>query len=257
VTFDDNPWFPEPLQLERDYLRRVDHDAYRHVWLGECRTMSDAQVFKGKYVVEEFEPAAHWSGPHFGADWGFSQDPTTLVKAWVHDRVLYVEYEAYGVGIDIDRTPQMFDAVPGARNYTIRADSARPETISFMQRNGYGFMQSVAKWSGSVEDGIAHIRSYERVVIHPRCTHAIEEFRLYSFKVDKLSGDIQPVPADRHNHVIDALRYALTSMIKSTGAVGLIEFWKRDAAKQQQKKIELKNRPGVIVTELTSPWQQP
>jgi hypothetical protein len=97
--------------------------------------------------------------------------------------------------------------VPGARRHTIRADSARPETISYMRQHGYRHVEGAAKWPGSIEDGIAFIRQFERVVIHPRCTHAAEEFRLYSYKVDKLSGDVLPDVVDGHNHCIDALRY--------------------------------------------------
>lgn len=237
VTFADNSYFPSVLQAEMDYMRRTDDDSFRHVWLGECRKHSDAQVFRGKYTVEAFTPGADWSGPHFGADWGYSQDPTTLVRVWIQERTLYIEYEAYAIGCDIDRTPQLFDAVPDARSHTIRADSARPETISYMTRNGFPNMQSVTKWTGSVEDGIAHIRSYERVVIHPRCTHTIDEFRLYSFKIDKLSGDIQPVAVDRHNHVIDALRYALQPMIRGGGQGILSWYGQQNAALAEAAKL--------------------
>jgi phage terminase large subunit len=245
TTFADNPKFPEPLRAEMEYLKRVDMDAYTHVWEGGCVAHSTAQIFRGKYVVESFEPQAGWSGPYYGADWGFSQDPTTLVKTWINDRVLYIEHEAYGVGIDIDRTPALFDVVPGARNSTIRADSARPETISYMQRHGYGNMTSVAKWSGSIEDGIAHMRSYERIQIHARCVHAAEEFRLYSFKVDRLSGDVQPEPVDRHNHTIDALRYALQPLIKQGGPDGLLDFYKQQETIELQKTKDMTKMPGV------------
>ena len=46
-------------------------------------------------------------------------------------------------------------------------------------------------------------------MVHPRCRHAIDELTLYSFRTDPLTGEILPVPEDRHNHVIDALRYAV------------------------------------------------
>jgi phage terminase large subunit len=53
------------------------------------------------------------------------------------------------------------------------------------------------------------------VVIHPRCTEAIKEFDFYSYKVDRLSGDVLPVLEDKHNHVIDAIRYALEPIMKA------------------------------------------
>jgi len=224
VTFADNPWFPAELEGERVYLQGVDPDAYAHVWLGATRTYSDAQVFRGKYEIQEFKPDYGWNGPYFGADWGFSQDPTTLVKCWIQERKLYIEHEAYGVAIDIDRTPLLFDAVPGSRNHTIRADCARPETISYMRGHQYPNVIACDKWKGCVEDGVAHLRSYERIVVHPRCTHTAEEMRLYSFKVDRLTSDVLPDLLDKHNHTIDALRYALEPLIKRRGPTRFIHI---------------------------------
>jgi phage terminase large subunit len=216
VTFEDNPWFPIELEGERTYLQRVDDDAYRHVWLGECRIASDAQVFKGKYSVEEFEPFG-FDGPYLGVDFGFSQDPSTMVKAWVYERTLFIEHEAWEIGCDTNRLPTLFSIVPRAAEYVCRADNSRPETISALRQNGMPKMCAVEKWSGSVEDGIAHIRSYERVVIHPRCTQTAQEFRLYSYKVDRLTGDVLPDLKSGNDHCIDALRYALEPLIKKQG----------------------------------------
>src|SRR6185312_12571971 len=100
---------------------------------------------------------------------------------------LMIEHEAYGLGVDIDATPVLFDTVPGAREGNIRADSARPETISYMQRHGYPRIFAAEKWQGSVEDGVAFLRQFEEIVIHPRCPHTFEESRLWSYKKDRLT----------------------------------------------------------------------
>jgi phage terminase large subunit len=173
-------------------------------------------VLRGRYRVEPFERSASWAGPYYGADWGFATDPTTLVVCWVDDteRTLYIEHEAYGVGVEMDMTPAMFAAVPDSDKHTIRADSARPETISYMQRHGYPRMVAAHKGPGSVEDGVEHLRSYAAIVIHPRCKHTAEEARLWSYKRDRLSGDVLPALEDRHNHCWDAIRYALEPIIK-------------------------------------------
>jgi len=237
VIYSDNPWFPVELERERAYLQSVDDDAHRHVWEGQCRTASDAQILKGKYFVEEFVPGETWDGPYFGVDFGFSQDPTVMTKAWIHERTLYIEREAWQVGCDIDRLPGLFDTVPGSREHASRADSARPETISYLQKHGFGHMQSVQKWSGSVEDGIAHLRQYERIVIHPRCTHIVEEFRLYSYKVDRLSGDVLPDVVDAFNHGVDALRYSLQPLIRQ-GNTGFLEYLTQQVAAGQKRKAD-------------------
>jgi phage terminase large subunit len=173
VNCNDNPHFPPELELERAWMAKTDPDAYAHIWNGECRQASDAQVLRGKLSIEAFVPGADWQGPYFGADWGFAQDPTTLVKLWIHNQRLYVEHEAYGVGVEIDHTPAMFDKVPGSRQHIIRADSARPETISYMHRQQFNVI-AAPKWPGSVEDGVMFLRGFEQIVIHQRCKHAID-----------------------------------------------------------------------------------
>ena len=211
LTWCDNPWLPKVLLNEKDYLKRVDYDAYLHVWEGEPRAISDAVIFRGKYAVESFETPSTTERFYFGADWGFSQDPTVLIRCFVRDRTLYIDQEAYAIGCDIDKTPELFDRVPGARRWPIYADAARPETISYMRRAGFN-ISAAEKWSGSVEDGIAFLRSFERIVIHERCKHAADEARLYKYKIDSRTEEVLPTIVDAHNHTWDAIRYALVKL---------------------------------------------
>jgi phage terminase large subunit len=115
--------------------------------------------------------------------------------------------------------PDLFDTVPDSRNHRITSDSARPETISLM--NKYGFnTTSCYKWKNSkigfIRDGIEFIRKFERIHIHTRCVRTADEFRHYSYKKDKV-GNILPVPKDSMNHTIDALRYSLEDLIQAGG----------------------------------------
>lgn len=216
VGWRDNPWFPETLNRERLYCKEIDPEAYAHIWGGEPRAISDAQIFKGRYEVAAFETPADARFFH-GADWGFAKDPTALVRMFVKgDDALYIDAEAYGVGVELDELPTFLSSIPTAMKWPIKADAARPETISYMRRKGFN-ISAAKKWAGSVLDGIALLKSFRKIVIHPRCKHAAEEFRLYSYKVDKNNGDILPVPADSWNHCIDAARYALDGYVRSPG----------------------------------------
>jgi len=214
----DNPWFPAVLDIERQSdQRRLDPQTYAWVWEGAYLENSDKQVLAGKYEVAEFEPQPAWDGPYHGLDWGFANDPTAAIKCWVHDECLYIEYEAGKVGLELDDTgPFMRAKIPGIEKYVVRADCARPESISYLKRDKQGLpaIQAAPKWSGSVEDGVQHLRSYRRIYIHPRCTETIREARMYSYKVDRLTGDIKPDIDDKFNHYIDALRYALAPLIQ-------------------------------------------
>lgn len=200
VLYSDNPWFPAVLDEERRHLQEIDPELYQHVWLGEPRTISDAQVFKGRYLVQEFETPK--DARFFqGVDWGFSQDPTVLIRCFIRGNVLYIDREAYGVGVELDETPQLFDSIDTARKWPIYADSARPETISFMKRRGFHIMPA-KKWPGSIEDGIAVLKSFDKIIVHPRCVHTADEFYRYSYKVDKNNGEVLPVIVDAYNHCV-------------------------------------------------------
>lgn len=222
LNYTDNPWFPDVLEQERCNDRdRLDDQTYAWIWDGAYRENSEAQILAGKYRVAEFEAEAHWDGPYYGVDWGFSQDPTAAVKCWAGDSRLWIEYEAGKIGLENDDVASfLIERLPGIERHMVRADSARPETISHVKATGNGVrlalprIVGVDKWKGSVEDGIAHLRSYKEIVIHPRCTQTLREARLYSYKVDRLSGDVLTDIVDANNHYMDATRYALAPLIQ-------------------------------------------
>lgn len=220
LNFSDNPWFPKVLEAERQHDRGVmDPETYAHVWEGEYLEQSEAQVLHSKTRVAEFEPGDDWDGPYHGLDYGFANDPTAAVRCWVHDDRLWIEAEAGGVGVELDDTATLvLTAMPDAHKHVIRADNARPESTSYLRRHGLPRVESAPKWQGSVEDGIQHLRSYREIVIHPRCRETIREARLYSYKVDRLTGDVLPQIVDAHNHYWDATRYALAPLIQRRDA---------------------------------------
>lgn len=218
VNYWDNPFFPEVLREQMEWDKQNDFEKYLHVWEGYPLTISDAQVFKGRFVVEPI-PEDLWKKSDrlfFGADFGFARDPSTLVRSFIFDNKLFIDHEAYGVGVEIDELPQLYRSVPGADQWPIKGDSARPETISYLRRHGY-HIDGAEKWPDSIEEGINFIKSFDKVVIDPRCKHTADEFRLYSYKTDRLTDEVLPVVLDKNNHTIDALRYSLCDYIKARG----------------------------------------
>lgn len=217
MNFEDNPWFPAVLERARLEDRRIMSDCdYRWTWEGAYRENSDAQIFANKYIVQDFTPNDNWDGPYCGVDFGFAQDPTAAIRCWVSDNRLYIDYDAGKVGLELDDTAKYItDRIPDFEQYTSRADSARPESISYLKRHGMPRIKGVKKGKGSVEDGIEFIKSFEGIVIHSRCEQTAKEFANYSYKEDRLSGDVLPVVMDSWNHYIDALRYALQPLIEA------------------------------------------
>lgn len=238
VSWEDNPWFPEVLREEKDYDYKLDPESAEHIWGGKTRQVTDAQILRRKWIVEEFTvPVAHtsaddcehlrdgvechhylWNGPYQGLDFGFANDPVAAMRLWIYDASLYVEHELFKVHLDIDHiNATVNEAIPRWSDYVTRADSARPDSISYLRRHGMPRIVGVKKRPGSVEDGVAHLRSYKQIVVHPRCKHFKEECKHYSYKVDERSGDVLPEIVDAHNHGMDASRYALEPLIKFRG----------------------------------------
>lgn len=221
LNYWDNPWFPAILENAR--LRDeaiLDAATYAWIWEGAYLENSDRQVIK-RYIVKSFSSSLWESAERllFGADFGFAEDPSTLIRCFILKdmlgETLYIEHEAWGQHVELDEMHRFYDKVPGVRKWPIKGDSSRPETISMLKRAGFN-IRGAKKWQGSVEDGIAHLNGFSQIIIHPRCVHTAKEARRYSYKVDK-NGDILPIIVDKDNHCWDAVRYALDGYIKKQG----------------------------------------
>jgi phage terminase large subunit len=220
VGWQDNPWFPSSLDRQRRWMEKTDHEAYMNVWEGFPREVGEATIFRGKYEIVPFEEPERVDRYFYGGDFGFANDPSALVRLYIHDDCLYITHEAYGVGVELDDMPsfyaggasmfhnETYEGVPGAKDWPIFADSSRPETISKIRRHGFN-ISPADKWTGCVEDGIAYLKSFRKIYIHPRCRNMAAEAALYSYKVDQKTLDpvtqkpvVLPVVVDAHNHCI-------------------------------------------------------
>lgn len=228
INYDSNPYFGGKLKQDMEDDRANDYHMYEHIWLGMPLKISNSIVLSGKYVVEDF-PDDLWTQAdrrRLGLDFGFAQDPLALISFFVLNDTLYIERECYGTEIELDEMATRFDEdVPEARDWPIKADNARPETISYLRRIGFQ-VSGADKWEGCVKDGVTHLRRYKRIVIHTRCVNAAREARLWSYKVDRNQVDekgqpvVLPVLVDKNNHVWDAVRYGLDGEIQRSGSLG-------------------------------------
>ena len=224
MNYNDNPFFPDVLEQERlNDLARLDYASYAWIWEGAYLENSDKQVLNGKYIIEEFDDGLYKKAERllFGADFGYANDPNTLIRSFILNDCLYIEYEAYGVHVELNEIPSFYDSVPESRKWAIKGDCSRPETISYIKREGFK-ISAAKKWQGSVEDGISHLRGFKKIIIHPRCKHTAEEARLYSYKTDRVTEEVLPIIEDKNNHCWDAIRYGLDGYIKQRNVRGIL-----------------------------------
>lgn len=248
ANYTDNCYLPMQTRLERryDHAHRIPED-YQHIWLGKYQTRSEARVFHNWSVQDYVTPAnAEFL---FGGDFGFSVDPTVLLRMFVgrfdpngtpvadsNARHLFIDCESYAVGCDIDYTPALwageavagidnawgnknplnYRGIEGADRWVITADSSNPQAISYLQRHGLPRVKASIKGKGSIEEGVEFLKAYT-IIIHPRCKHAIDEFTFYSYKTDPKTERVLPVLDDKKNHVIDSARYAVEDKRRAKG----------------------------------------
>jgi len=251
----DNPWFPDVLREEMEWDKSRDTDKYLHVWEGHPVTMSEARVFRNWRVEDIDEQVPENCVARLGADWGFANDPSVLILCYVIGRTLYIRKEQWKLKLEVDNTPGFWagndwmekprwqnplgfvgirtglnddkamtghNGMPALAHQTrVIADSARPEIISYMKKRDFNVIAS-RKGPGSVVEGVEFLKSFD-VVIHPDCTHVIDEWTHYSYETDKITDEVLSKLADKKNHTVDSVRYALENVRRATGGrVGLI-----------------------------------
>ncbi len=210
ANWSDNPFFPEALKADLENDRERHPDKFLHIWEGAYQTLSEARIFRNWRIGEVTPPERVIWYP--GIDFGFSQDPTAALRAClIGDRTLYIDYEAWEVGVPNEGLPALLHKVPEIHKWPSRADSARPETIDYLRRNGFPKIRGATKGKGSVEDGISFLQGLD-IVVHPRCVNLARELGSYAYKIDKRTGGILPEVEDANNHLIDALRYAVEGL---------------------------------------------
>lgn len=199
TTYKDNRFLmPDDIKALEDETDPYFREVYT---LGNWGVLG-AVIFKN-WRVEEFED----SFPQYqhGVDWGFGPDPFAYVKLHYDDRHkrLYVIDEVTGYGLE---NPDAVDLVkPLAGRDIVVCDSSEPKSITEFARLGIR-ATGARKGPGSVEFGIKFLQRLE-IIIHPRCQVTKNEFSTYKYKEDA-NGNALPVPVDKNNHCIDAIRYA-------------------------------------------------
>ena len=140
-----------------------------------------------------------------GMDFGYSNDPTTLIAVYIQDMTLYFKEHLYRNGMtNSDIAKELLRLGIGRRD-EIFADSAEPKSIEEIYRFGWN-IKPATKGKDSVNIGIDMLRRY-KLCITKQSINTIKEFRNYKWQEDK-NGNVLNTPVDLYNHSIDALRYA-------------------------------------------------
>ena len=201
TTYKDNPFLDIETVNEIERLKDVDENYWKIYGLGQIGS-SQALIFRIN-ECNSIPPEAKFLS--YGMDFGFTNDPTTLVAIYQQGDNIYLKELLYQTGLtnrDIDEKLK-FNSV---ERKEIFADSAEPKSIEELYRMGWN-VKPATKGQGSVNIGIDMMKRYQLHVTKDS-VNMIKEFRNYKWQEDK-NGNVLNTPVDMFNHTIDAIRYGL------------------------------------------------
>ncbi len=188
-------------QIERMKERRPSR--YKHTILGSWLDKAEGVIFTN-WKIGKFKQVGK---NVFGQDYGFSNDPTTLVQTNIdkENKLIYVKlcfYQPKLTTSDIATLNTKF-----ANRDLIVGDSAEPRLISELTRNNN--IVAAIKGQGSITYGISLLQDYD-LIIDEESTDLIKELNNYCWLEKK-----SQTPIDKFNHAIDALRYAVSYQLQN------------------------------------------
>lgn len=202
-----------------DHLLNEDWNIKSKYWANWWRVYGMGQigslqgvVFDNWKQVDSIPPHAKLVG--YGMDFGFTNDPTTLVAIYEADGEYYFEELIYQTGLSNADISKMCKDLKLDRSVYIYADSADPKTIADLKARGIK-ITGAEKGPDSIIFGIQRIQE-KPINILSSSINLIKEFRRYKWAVAK-TGETLNVPIDAFNHAIDAIRYFFTTRKKVTG----------------------------------------
>lgn len=209
TTFRVNEWLDEVDIARYEDLYRTNPRRARIVCDGDWG-VAEGLVFEN-FEIKEFDWVKKLKEKQVvahGSDFGFTQDPTTLISTIVdiQNKELWIYDEHYQRGMLTDEIYQMY-LDKGLKNAKIIADSAEKRLITEIKRKGISNLKPSIKGQGSIMQGVQFIQGF-KIYVHPTCEHTIEELNTYTFDQDK-DGNWLNKPIDANNHLMDALRYSL------------------------------------------------
>jgi len=204
TTYLDNPFLDQTIIGEIERLKGIDENYWRVYGLGE-RGASQSLIFRFNTVVDIPRTAALIGR---GLDFGFSNDPTTLVETYIEGDDMYCREIIYRTGMTNQDIGNEFKRIGLDRRDEIWCDSAEPKSIEEIHRMGWN---SKPTYKGAINQGIDMIRRY-RLNVTQDSVNMIKELRNYKYIEDK-NGQLTNKPVDAFNHAIDALRYSIVNKL--------------------------------------------
>lgn len=219
-THKANKWIPQTIHDELEALKDTDSERYKVYCLGQCGK-TDGLIYQNWIQTDELPSV--YSKRIFGLDFGYTNDPTTLIEIRYVNGELYVKEHIYKTGLTNPDLAKLIKDL-GFASETIVCDSAEMKSIDELKRFGIFNAKAAIKGPGSINAGIDLVKSM-KMNIHKDSLNTKVELLNYRWSTDAL-GKFGNKPLDNHfDHCLDALRYGVTYMFTKPKNVSGIGGW--------------------------------
>ena len=206
-----NPFLSDKIRQKIEALKEHDLDLWKVYARGMTGRIEGLVLRKWYITNEDFEDKKLIG---YGMDFGFSNDPSTLVEVRMQDGELWVKELIYDTGMTNTDISNRMDTLGISRSSLIVADSSEPKSIEELRRNRWT-IDGVKKGSDSIMFGINLLKGY-KINVHSSSKNLIKELEQYKWKEDR-AGNSLNVPIDNYNHAIDAMRYLIMHKFSKKG----------------------------------------
>jgi phage terminase large subunit len=231
LTYKDNE------ALDQEIIDSIEQRRNRPGWwtvygLGQLGEV-EGKIYKGWQIIESVPHEARLE--RYGLDFGYSNDPTAIVAIYKYNGGFILDEITYQKELLNKPIADIILAQP-EKKLTI-ADSAEPKSIDEIASYGVPII-ACEKGADSVRHGIQTVQD-QKVSITKRSVNIIREYRNYLWKFDK-NGKITQEPEHEFSHSMDAIRYAISDIIKNKGADDIRNFYKDLAQTKRKSNIAYK-----------------
>lgn len=190
----------EQFLKEIAVMREKDPTRFAHVVMGQWADVAEGAIFKKWGIVDAFPDDCKKIA--LCADYGFTNDPTAILKCGVLANDLYIDEICYQTNL------LSSDIIKIMRPHRLHvySESADPRMIQEIANGGI-IIYPVAKGAGSILAGIDKIKTFDNIFVTKRSYNVQDELRNYTWDKDPNTGQFINEPIDAFNHCMDAMRY--------------------------------------------------
>lgn len=204
LTYLDNEALGE--EIKKSIEQRKDRKGWWKVYgegqLGEV----EGKIYTNWEILDEIPKFARLE--RYGLDFGYSNDPSSIVAIYYYQGAYITDELCFQKGLS---NKQLADILNNSEKQLVVADSAEPKSIDEIKSYGVNIIPA-EKGADSVRNGIQIVQE-QKMAITKRSVNIIKEYRNYLWETDK-DGKTLNVPEHQFSHSMDAIRYAISSIIK-------------------------------------------